>query len=79
MEPDPLSTRSNLFVEQLVDDALILVSKGVERDMDKAQRLRHTAAKQLKSTGFGWYILQTRLFVNELLNLHFIIITYPMF
>ncbi len=45
MEPDPLSTRSNLFVEQLVDDALIFVSKGVKRDMDKAQRLRHAAAK----------------------------------
>ena len=37
--PDPLGTRSNLFVEQLVDDVLILVSKGVERDMDKAKRL----------------------------------------
>ena len=31
------------------------------------------------SGGFEEYILQTRLFVNELLNLHFIIITYPMF
>ncbi len=53
--PDPLGTRSNLFVEQLVDDVLILVSKGVERDMDKAQRLGHTAAKQLKQTGLGCF------------------------
>ncbi len=59
MAPDSLGTCSNLFVEQLVDDALILVSKGVESDIDKAQRLGHTAAKQLKQTGFGCF--QTRL------------------
>jgi hypothetical protein len=47
LDPDPLRTCSNLFVEQLVDDDLILVSKGVEYDMDKTQRLGHTAAKQL--------------------------------
>ena len=55
MEPDSLGTCSNLFIQQLVDDALILVSKGVERDVDKAQRLGHPAAKQLKQTGLGCF------------------------
>ncbi len=38
-EPDPLSTCSNLFVQQLEADALIHGSKGVDCDMDKAKRL----------------------------------------